>query len=119
MEMRVNDTRTAQPSAPPSSAGVSRPRRVLVVEDEQDIAALIKHALERSGEGIVEIVGTGDAALRAVTEQPPDLVILDLNLPVLSGTEVCRILRGRPSTASIPTIQWRSGCGDRKLMSTG
>jgi DNA-binding response OmpR family regulator len=77
---------------------------VLVVEDEQDIAGLIKHALERSGEGIVEIVGTGDAALRAVTEQPPDLVILDLNLPVLSGTEVCRILRGRPSTANIPII---------------
>ena len=104
MEIRVNDSRTAQ-SAPPAAAGaVSRPRRVLVVEDEQDIAGLIKHALERSGEGTVEIVGTGDAALRAVTEQPPDLVILDLNLPVLSGTEVCRILRGRPSTASIPII---------------
>ena len=104
MEMRVNDTRAAQPSALTPSAAVPRPRRVLVVEDEQDIAGLIKHALERSGEGIVEIVGTGDAALRAVTEQPPDLVILDLNLPVLSGTEVCRILRGRPSTANIPII---------------
>jgi DNA-binding response OmpR family regulator len=104
MEIRVNDARTPQPAAPAAAAAVSRPRRVLVVEDEQDIAGLIKHALERSGEGTVEIVGTGDAALRAVTEQPPDLVILDLNLPVLSGTEVCRILRGRPSTANIPII---------------
>jgi DNA-binding response OmpR family regulator len=104
MEIGVNDTRTAQPAAPSPSAAVTRPRRVLVVEDEQDIAGLIKHALERSGEGIVEIVGTGDAALRAVTERPPDLVILDLNLPVLSGTEVCRILRGRPNTANIPII---------------
>ena len=104
MEIRVNDARPPQPAAPLAAAAVSRPRRVLVVEDEQDIAGLIKHALERSGEGTVEIVGTGDAALRAVTEQPPDLVILDLNLPVLSGTEVCRILRGRPSTANIPII---------------
>src|SRR5688572_26592412 len=104
MEIRVNDSRTAQSAPPAAATAVTRPRRVLVVEDEQDIAALIKHALERSGEGTVEIVGTGDAALRAVTEQPPDLVILDLNLPVLSGTEVCRILRGRPSTAGIPII---------------
>ena len=69
--------------------------RVLVVEDEQDIAGLIKHTLEREGDMDVEIVGSGDAALRSVSERAPDLVILDLNLPVLSGIEVCRILRGR------------------------
>jgi len=88
---------------------------VLVVEDEQDIAGLIKHALERSGDGRVEIVSSGDAALRAVTEQTPDLVILDLNLPVLSGTEVCRILRGRPATANVPIIMLtaRTGEADR------
>lgn len=74
--------------------------RVLVVEDEHDIAALIKHALERGGDAEVEIVGSGDTALRAAAELPPDLVILDLNLPVLSGTEVCRILRTRPATAA-------------------
>ena len=101
METRVNET-TPQPAAGASS--VSRAPRVLVVEDEQDIAGLIKHALERSGDGKVEIVSSGDAALRAVTDTPPDLVILDLNLPVLSGTEVCRILRGRPATANIPII---------------
>jgi DNA-binding response OmpR family regulator len=94
---------------------VSRAPRVLVVEDEQDIAGLIKHTLERSGDGQVEIVSSGDAALRAVTEQTPDLVILDLNLPVLSGTEVCRILRGRPATANVPIIMLtaRTGEADR------
>jgi DNA-binding response OmpR family regulator len=75
-----------------------------VVEDEQDIAALIKHALERAGDAQVEIVSSGDTAVRAATESIPDLVILDLNLPVLSGTEVCRILRSGPSTAGIPII---------------
>jgi DNA-binding response OmpR family regulator len=86
------------------ASSVSRAPRVLVVEDEQDIAGLIKHTLERSGDGQVQIVSSGDVALRAIAESPPDLVILDLNLPVLSGTEVCRILRGRPATASIPII---------------
>ena len=78
--------------------------RVLVVEDEQDIAALIKHALERSGEMQASIVGSGDAALRAVAEHPPDVIILDLHLPAVGGTEVCRILRSRPATAQIPII---------------
>jgi CheY-like chemotaxis protein len=41
--------------------------RVLIVEDEQDIAGLIKHTLERGGEAEAEIVGSGDAALKAVT----------------------------------------------------
>ncbi len=81
-----------------------QPTRILVVEDEQDIAGLIKHTLERPGEVQVDIVGSGDVALRTITDTPPDLVILDLNLPVVSGIEVCRILRGRPATAQLPII---------------
>ncbi|MEO6212442.1 MAG: response regulator transcription factor [Vicinamibacterales bacterium] len=83
---------------------MNRVPRVLVVEDEQDIAALIKHALERSGDAHVDIVGSGDTALRAMRDQAPDLVILDVNLPVLSGTEVCRVMRARPDTANVPII---------------
>ena len=78
--------------------------RVLVVEDEDDIAVLVKHTLERGGEFRVDIAHSGDVAVRAATEAPPDLVILDLNLPVLSGVEVCRVLRSRPQTASVPII---------------
>ena len=83
---------------------MSRVPRVLVVEDEQDIAILIKHALERSGDALVDIVPSGDDALRVAAERPPDLVILDLNLPVLSGTEVCRVLRAQPDTSHVPII---------------
>jgi two-component system phosphate regulon response regulator PhoB len=78
--------------------------RVLIVEDEEDIAGLIKHTLERSGSADAEIVNSGDAALKAVADSPPDLIILDLNLPVLSGTEVCRILRSRPEVRHVPII---------------
>jgi DNA-binding response OmpR family regulator len=80
------------------------PPRVLVVEDEQDIAGLIKHTLERSGDASVEIVTRGDEALRSIAGRPPDLVILDLNLPVVSGDEVCRILRQRSETRLLPII---------------
>lgn len=75
-----------------------------MVEDERDIAALIKHALERSGAAVVEIVGRGDEALRVIANQPPDLVILDLNLPAVPGDDICRILRQRPDTAQLPII---------------
>jgi DNA-binding response OmpR family regulator len=78
--------------------------RVLIVEDEQDIAGLIKHTLERTGSAEAEVVGTGDAALRAVSARPPDLVILDLNLPVLGGLEVCRLLRQRSDARHLPII---------------
>jgi len=89
--------------------------RILVVEDETDIAQLIKHTLERSGDAKVDIVDSGDAALKAVQAAPPDLMILDLNLPSLDGTEVCRLVRARPATASLPIIMLtaRTTEGDR------
>ena len=81
------------PPPPSPAAGLARATRILVVEDEPDIGGLIKHALERDGQTSVELVGTGDAALAAIAERPPDLVVLDLNLPVLSR------LRGVPHPA--------------------
>jgi DNA-binding response OmpR family regulator len=82
---------------------MARPH-VLIVEDEQDIAGLIKHALERGGDADAEIVGSGDAALRAAAERVPDLIILDLNLPVLNGLDVCRLLRSRSEVRHVPII---------------
>jgi DNA-binding response OmpR family regulator len=79
-------------------------KRVLVVEDEPDVAGLIKHVLDRGGDVHVDVVGTGEAALRAASEQRADLVILDLNLPGLDGLEVCRALRNRPASATLPII---------------
>ena len=78
--------------------------RVLVVEDESDIAGLVKHTLERSGDAVVDVASSGDQALRLASEQPPDLIILDLNLPGFDGLEVCRILRARPPLATVPII---------------
>jgi len=78
--------------------------RILIVEDERDIAGLIKHTLERHAEADAEIAGSGDVALKAIGDRPPDLVILDLNLPVVSGVEVCRLLRSRADSKHVPII---------------
>jgi len=78
--------------------------RILVVEDEADVAQLIKHTLERGGEAKVDTVASGSAALASVAATTPDVVILDLNLPGLDGTEVCRLLRARPASAHVPII---------------
>jgi DNA-binding response OmpR family regulator len=98
-----------------SRPGPNRTPRVLVVEDEYDIAALVKHTLERGGDAVVEMVASGDVAIRVATEDPPDLIILDLNLPVVSGTDVCRILRARAETANVKIIMLtaRTTEGDR------
>ena len=97
-------TSPAPRPAPLRNASGAQRRKVLVVEDEQDIADLIVHTLSRGGDITVEAVGSGDAALKSAAEEPPDLVVLDLNLPVLNGLEVCRILRQRPATATVPII---------------
>jgi DNA-binding response OmpR family regulator len=80
------------------------PSRILVVEDEADVARLIKHTLERHDDLTVETVGSGSAALASVAAAMPDLVVLDLNLPGVDGADVCRTLRARPASATLPII---------------
>jgi DNA-binding response OmpR family regulator len=83
---------------------MAAPTRILIVEDETDIAELVKHTLERTRDFAVSIANAGDAALRSLKQERPALMILDLNLPVLSGAEVCRIVRADPETADLPII---------------
>jgi DNA-binding response OmpR family regulator len=77
--------------------------RVLIVEDDADIAALIAHYLEKSGYS-AETVPDGGLALTQARGAPPDLIILDLMLPGLNGLEVCRTLRADARTAGVPII---------------
>lgn len=77
--------------------------RVLVVEDEPDIAALIAYQLTREGFR-VETTGTGTEALDAVGREIPDLVVLDRMLPGLSGDEILQRLKADPATANVPVL---------------
>lgn len=86
-----------------SSATSATVPRVLVVEDEPDIAALIAYQLTREGFR-VETAGTGTEALQAVGREVPDLVVLDRMLPGISGDEVLQRLKDEPGTSSIPVL---------------
>lgn len=66
--------------------------RIIVVEDEEDIAALMQHNLELEGYR-VEICEDGVQALEAVRRETPDLMLLDVMLPRVDGKEVCRAIR--------------------------
>lgn len=69
--------------------------RVLVVDDEPALRAYLAPVLTRAG-FTVETAESGEVALAAVVDRPPDAVVLDVNLPDLSGLSVCRRLRRRP-----------------------
>ena len=77
---------------------------VLVVEDERDLATNLEYNLVKAGFA-TRIAGSGEAALAQAQRDPkPDLILLDLMLPDISGTQVCRELRARADTSAIPII---------------
>jgi two-component system phosphate regulon response regulator PhoB len=79
------------------------PAKVLVVEDERDIAALVAYHLTREGYRVRTAEG-GQEALQALAAERPDLVLLDLMLPGLSGYEVLAELRRRPDSVDLPVV---------------
>jgi len=81
------------------------PRPILIVEDDQDIAEGLRYNLER--EGLTTCIAlTGEQGLKAALDEqnPPSLIVLDLLLPGMKGTELCRRLRREPSTRRTPII---------------
>jgi DNA-binding response OmpR family regulator len=79
------------------------PRHVLVVDDEKDLVDLLTYNLRKFGYQVTSAT-TGLRALQSVTERRPDLILLDVMLPELAGTEVAARLRANPETATIPII---------------
>ena len=77
--------------------------KILVVEDEQDLLQVLEYNLKQAGH---EVVSTklGRDAVRLAREQRPDVVLLDLMLPDVAGTEVCKILKEGAQTKSIPVL---------------
>jgi len=77
--------------------------RILVIEDEADLQAVLEYNLRQAGHDVV-VKGLGQDGLRAVRERRPDLILLDLMLPDMLGTEVCKTLKRAPDTQTIPII---------------
>jgi len=77
--------------------------KVLVVDDEPPLTMMLRYNLERAGFA-VRVCEDGEAALAAVAEDPPDVILLDWMLPAVSGLEVCRRIRRARETRSVPII---------------
>jgi two-component system alkaline phosphatase synthesis response regulator PhoP len=78
--------------------------RILVAEDEEDIRELIAFALTNLRDFEVIAVSNGFEALEKAETESPDLIILDVKMPRMSGYEVCTELKGSKKTANIPVV---------------
>jgi DNA-binding response OmpR family regulator len=88
---------------------------VLLVEDSKTQAKQIKDVLESVGLE-VRIVGDGPDAIREALENPPDLIVLDIQLPSMDGYQVCRRLKRAEETQNIPVIMLTDKTGTKETM---
>src|SRR5437762_13854059 len=86
-------------------------QRILIVEDEPDIRKLVNYNLVQERFKVLE-AEDGEQGLKIVQREKPDLVILDLMLPGLSGMELCKILRGRSETEKLPVLMLTAKAGE-------
>ena len=86
-------------------------QKILVVEDEPDIAKLVSYNLAQEHFRVLT-ADDGEQALKVIQREKPNLVVLDLMLPGLSGMELCKILRDRPETARLPILMLTAKAGE-------
>jgi DNA-binding response OmpR family regulator len=79
------------------------PKKVLIADDEANIVTALEFLLQRNGYEVL-IARNGDAALKLIEEQRPDLVLLDVMMPVKSGYEVCERMRERADWRDIKIV---------------
>ena len=90
--------------------------RILYVEDNEDNVYLVQLRFETEPDIELLIAGDGAEALRVSAEQNPELILMDLNLPVMSGLEAARRLKSDPATSGIPIVALTANAmaGDRE-----
>ncbi|MDZ4719882.1 MAG: response regulator [Roseiflexaceae bacterium] len=77
--------------------------RVVIIEDSSVQAARLQAHLQQYGL-LVEVIASGRQALKTVRANPPDVVVLDIELPDMNGYDICRTLKADPGTAQIPVV---------------
>ena len=78
--------------------------KILVVDDDPDIRRIAALALERLGGFRVTLASSGAEALQAVSDEPPDVVLLDVSMPGADGPATLSALRSNPATCKLPVI---------------
>ena len=77
--------------------------RVLVVEDQEDLRAILRFTLEGAGYEVVEAMNGAEGVAKAETERP-DLILMDIQMPVLDGYEATRCIKALPGMAATPIV---------------
>ena len=91
--------------------------RVLVIDDEPDVVRLIVKVLSGRGH-VVQIARDGASALARVKLEPPEVILLDSDLPKIDGAEVCRRIKADETTADVPIVMMTSSYIDIYDVST-
>jgi len=91
--------------------------KILIAEDERDIRDLITFTLRFAGHDVVTAVN-GEEAVNLVRETRPDLILMDVRMPKMTGYEACKVLKGDISTESIPVV-FLSAKGQEAEVQTG
>jgi DNA-binding response OmpR family regulator len=86
--------------------------RVIVADDDSDIRALVAIAVRRAGLSLVDQLADGESALRSVREHRPDVVVLDVSMPGMTGLDVCRGIRADPSIHGIRVLLLSAAVND-------
>jgi DNA-binding response OmpR family regulator len=87
-------------------------QRVVIADDDVDIRGLVRISAKRAGLDVVAEVGDGDAALVAIREFVPDLAILDVAMPGLTGIEICRLVRADETLAGVRVLLLSAAAGE-------
>ncbi len=91
--------------------------RILIADDEEDIRNLISFTLGFAGHEVTS-TANGEQAVQAILESKPDLVLLDVRMPRMSGYEACAIIKNNPQTRDIPVV-FLSAKGQENEIQTG
>lgn len=103
-DSRFNEPAVKNGAAAASASTVRRLKKtVLVVDDEKDLLELVSYQLQRNGYDVLT-AANGNDAMQIAKREMPDLMILDLMLPGMDGTEIARRLKADPKTAVIPIV---------------
>jgi len=79
-------------------------KRVLIIDDEEGFCSFVKEALEITGKYSVATAANGEEGIQAAITLEPDLILLDIQMPVVDGFEVLKMLKKNKRTMSIPVI---------------
>lgn len=91
--------------------------KILIAEDEPDIRSLVAFTLKFAGHTVVEVSNGAEAVTMAKIEQP-DLILMDVRMPRMTGYEACQVMKADPETAAIPVV-FLSAKGQESEIRTG